>query len=143
MEQYGRSARAASVQLYVYDIFFRRHCERSLLERFQHVPTEHRAQRGRARQLKSKSPMKGRVFIYFQFSGTDRPARRRPAAAANRCAGRARGGRPVTGARCKNDRDSTTGGAVRAGCGTVGRVTGEPEAGTRRCQQTRPGGMSS
>jgi hypothetical protein len=29
--------------------------------------------------------------------GTDRPARRRPAAAAARCAGRARGGRPVTG----------------------------------------------
>jgi hypothetical protein len=29
------------------------------------------------------------------------------------------------GAQCKNDRDSTTEGAVRAGCSTVGRVTGE------------------
>jgi hypothetical protein len=33
------------------------------------------------------------------------------------------------GARCKNDMDSTTEGAVRAGCGTVGRVTGEAQAG--------------
>ena len=45
--------------------------------------------------------------------GTDRPARRRPAAATARCAGRARGGRPMTGRCAKNDRDSATEGAVR------------------------------
>ncbi len=49
------------------------------------------------------------IFVFFPPG---------PAAAA---AGRASG----DGARCKNDRDSTTEGAVRADCGTVGRVTGE------------------
>jgi hypothetical protein len=67
-------------------------------------------------------------MIECSFRNRNGPAR---PTAAGRC------GRPVRrapastrrasgdGARCKNARDSTTGGAVRAGCGTVGRVTGK------------------
>jgi hypothetical protein len=61
--------------------------------------------------------------------------------AASRC------GRPVRrastrrasggGARCKKDRDSTTEGAVRAGCGTVGRVTGEAGCMQSTCSSVR------
>jgi len=65
--------------------------------------------------------------------GTDRPARRRPAAAAARCAGRARGGRPVTGrgARMTGIRrqEAQSGQAAALLAGSL-----ERQAGTR-CQQ--------
>ncbi len=62
----------------------------------------------------------------------ERPARRWPAATACDSANTVTPW-PAVGRGAQSDSDSTTGGAaaVRAGCGTVGRVTGT------RCQQSR------
>ena len=70
--------------------------------------------------------------------GTDRPARRRPAAAAARCAGRARGGRPMTGRCAKNDRDSATEGAVREAAELLqGQWNGRQARAVSRMKQLR------